>query len=212
MKKSMKNTPLFIGSILFIIAIAVTAAYAFPGLDIKTMHMKGYGENSTYNDTATIDALKNNNYNAYLSALDARYQAFRSSITQDVFSKMTQDYQNKTVKMQQMQLEQSQITQAIKDNSYTEWQSAIKNLPKTSTFASKITAANFDTYVQLYNAQQSKNWTEVKTLSNELGIKGIGTGFDHMSGGGKMPNRQIIGHFRNHNAPAQNNNPAATQN
>lgn len=201
-----KKSVLVAGSIAFVFLIAFSAVYAFPGTFFGRMSDKVSSSinprNFAYNDSAITTALQNNNYNAYMNALDAKWQAYRSSMTQDVFNKMVQDYNNKTSQMQQRQTANAQITQAIKDDSYTEWQQAISTLPKAPAFASKINATNFDTYVQLYNAQQSKNWTEVKTLSDELGIKGAPAVFGLMGSGRGNGGMMSYHQFGNH--PATN--------
>jgi len=194
------------GSVAFVFLLAFSAVYAFPETFSGRTSGRGlFGMNVgnfAYSDNATANAIKNNDYNAYMNALDAKWQAYRSSITQDVFNKMVQDHNNRTAQMQQRQATNAQIAQAIKDDSYTEWQQAISTLPKAPAFTSKITASNFDTYVQLYNAQQSKNWTEVKTLSDSLGIKGAPAVFGPMGSG--RGNSGMMSHHQFANAPATN--------
>jgi len=202
---NIEKTALVAGSVAFVCLIAFSAVYAFPeafaGRMLGRTPFGMNAENFTYNDTAITDALKNNDYGAYMSALDAQWLAYRSSITQDVFNKMAVDYNNRTSQAQQFQIVNTQIVQAIKDDNYTEWKQAISTLPKAPSFTNKINETNFETYVQLYNAQQSKNWTEVKTLSDELGIKGAPAVLGPMGigrGNGMMSHHQFG------NAPASN--------
>jgi len=205
---NVEKTVLAVGSVAFVFLIAFSAVYAFPEtfsgrLSGKTLFGINSG-NFTYNDSAITTALQNNDYSTYMSALDAKWQAYKSSITQDVFNKMVQDYNNRTSQMQQRQAANAKIAQAIKDDSYTEWQQAISALPKAPSFASKINATNFDTYVQLYNAQQSKDWTTVKTLSTQLGITGAPAVFGPTGMG--RGNGRMMGHhqFGNMPVPASN--------
>lgn len=63
------------------------------------------------------------------------------------------------------------MIQAIKDNSYTEWNAAAVN--STSPLVSKITNADqFNMLVQLYKAKQDGNNTKVMELSKQLGLPG----------------------------------------
>jgi hypothetical protein len=210
LKNNSKIGVIVVGSVLFVLLIALSTVYAFPRVFSGRMSGKTpFGMNQgnfTYNDSAIIDAIKNNDYNAYLNALDVKWQAFRSTITPDVFNKMVQNYDNRTTQMQERQAANAQIVQAIKDDSYTEWQQAISALPNAPAFASKINSTNFDIYVQLYNAQQSKNFTEVKTLSSELGINGV-PGIWSGASSGALGNhgRMMSPHqFGNKNIPASN--------
>jgi len=71
------------------------------------------------------------------------------------------------------------MIQAIKDNSYTEWNAAIVN--STSPMVSKITnESQFNTLVALYQAKQDGNNTKVMELSQQLGFP-AGNGYHKMS-------------------------------
>ena len=122
------------------------------------------------NDTAVHQALQTGDYQGYLNAIEANWQKYKAGITQDKFNTMSEKYNNMTANKAAMQKTQDAITKSIQDNSYQEWSSAIATLPKKPAFTDNITADNFATYVQLYNAQQNKDWTTVQTLTKQLGI------------------------------------------
>jgi hypothetical protein len=126
------------------------------------------------------NAIKANDYNAWKSAMSAL-------LTQDNFNKLVQRYQTMSQRrgnMSQWHGNMSKIQvpmfsgtqalnagmiQAIKNNSYTEWNAAIVN--STSPLVSKITnESQFNTLVQLYQAKQDGNNTKVMELSQQLGL------------------------------------------
>jgi hypothetical protein len=133
-------------------------------------------------DNATATALKNGDYQGYLNAIDANWQTYRASITQDKFNEMSQQYNNRTAQISTMQANKKAVDQAIQDGNYQEWVTAINALGKKPAFADKITADNFAIYVQMYKAEQNKDWTTAQQDAQQLGITagmhpGAGMGF-----------------------------------
>ena len=137
------------------------------------------------------NAIKANNYSAWQAAMSAQ-------ITQDNFNNLVQRYQAMSQRHENMsqwrgnmsktqgpmysgiQALNAGMIQAIKDNSYTEWNAAVVN--STSGLVSKITnESQFNTFVQLYQAKQDGNNTKVLELSQQLGLP-AGYGKPKMAG------------------------------
>jgi hypothetical protein len=165
---------------IIVAAIGSVAALGgnFPGIDSQ----------SRANIT---NAIKANDFNAWQAAMSAQ-------LTQDNFNNLVQRYQNMSQKHGNMsqwrgnmskmqgtmyagrQALNAGMIQAIKDNSYTEWTAAVVN--STSPLVSKITNVDqFNTLVQLYQAKQDGNNTQVMALSQQLGLP-AGSGKPKMSG------------------------------
>jgi hypothetical protein len=166
------NRKKILGMLAITIVIAAIGSVAalggkFPGIDSQ----------SRANIT---NAIKANDYNAWQTAMSAQ-------ITQDNFNNLVQRYQNISQKrgntsqwrgnMSKMQGTMSSgrqalnagMIQAIKDNSYPEWNAAVVN--STSPLVSKITNEDqFNTLVALYQAKQAGNNTQVTALSQQLGL------------------------------------------
>jgi ABC-type antimicrobial peptide transport system permease subunit len=129
------------------------------------------------------NAIKTGDFGAWQAAMSAQ-------ITPDNFNKLVQNYQtmsqrrgNMTEKQGIMSGKQSLsagMIQAIKDNSYTEWTTAVAG--STSPLVSKITnETQFNTLVTLYQAKQDGNTTKVMELTQQLGLP-AGNGKHKMSG------------------------------
>jgi len=165
---------------IVVAAIGSVAAFEgkFPGIDSQSRN------NIT-------NAIKANNFSAWQAAMSAQ-------ITLDNFNNLVQRYQTMSQKrgnmsqwrgnMSKMQGTMSSgrqalnagMIQAIKDNSYPEWNTAIVN--STSGLVSKITNVDqFNTLVALYQAKQAGNNTQVMALSQQLGLP-AGSGKPKMSG------------------------------
>ncbi|MCZ7402727.1 MAG: hypothetical protein O8C61_10950 [Candidatus Methanoperedens sp.] len=159
------------------ITIVVAAVGSVAALGGK---FPGIGPQSGNNIT---NAIKANDFNAWQAAMSAQ-------LTQANFDKLVQKYQtmlqrhgnmsqwrgnmSKTQgpKVSGIQALNAGMIQAIKDNSYTEWNAAIVN--STSPLVSKITnESQFNTLVQLYQAKQDGNNTKVLELSQQLGLPGV---------------------------------------
>ena len=139
----------------------------FPGIDPQI------GNNIT-------NAIKANDYNAWKSAISAQ-------LTQDNFNKLVKRYQTMSQRRENMsqwrenmyrtqgsmyygiQALNAGMIKAIKDKSYSEWNTAIVN--STSPLVSNITnESQFNTLVALYQTKQDGNNTKVIDLSQQLGL------------------------------------------
>lgn len=166
-----KNALIFgaLGAIVLVfVGLLVGGVFAFP--------MGMHSQLST--DSAVATALQNGDYQGYLNAIEANWQSYKASITQDKFNQMSQQYNNRSTQISTMQANKKAVDQAIQDGNYQEWVTAITALNKKSSFADKITADNFATYVKMYQAEQSKDWTSAKQYAQDLGIQtGMQFGF-----------------------------------
>jgi len=143
----------------------------FPGIDHQSR------------DNIT-NAIKANDYNAWQTAMSAQ-------ITQDNFNKLEQKYQTMSQKhgimteksFSDRKALNAGMIQALKDKNYDAWKTAV--VDATSPLATKITTQDqFNVLVQLFQAKQEGNYTQVKELSQQLGLtSGMGT-------------HRMSGHFR----------------
>jgi len=132
----------------------------FPGIDSP-------GRDNIFN------AIKANDYNAWQTAMSAQ-------ITQENFNNLVQRYQTMSQRHGNMTEKQgitfsgrqalnAGMIQAIKDKNYDAWKTAV--VDSTSPLVSKITTQDqFNIFVQLYQAKQDRNYTQVNELSQQLGL------------------------------------------
>ncbi len=147
-----------------------------------------FGEKLSGMDVAArdniINAIKANNFTAWKEAMSAQ-------LTEDNFNKLVQRCQTMSQRHGNMSGKQGvmsseklalnqEMNQAIKDGSYDAWKTAAEK--SNSPMISKIIDEDhFKTLVQLYQAKQDGNYTEVKKLSQQLGLPGV-SGKNKMSG------------------------------
>jgi hypothetical protein len=158
---------------IVVVSIGTVAAYGgkLPGIDPQ-------GRNNITN------AIKANDFNAWKEAMTAQ-------LTVDNFNKLVKRYQTMSQKHGNMSEKQGTtfsgrqtlnagMIQALKDGNYDAWKSAVVN--STSPLVSKINNQDeFKILVQLYQAKQDGNNTQVMALSQQLGLS-VGNGKHRMSG------------------------------
>jgi len=154
-----------------LLSVTAVSVSAFPSLG-GLFGVRPPPSQSDPNRQAVQTALQSNDYQGYLSAIEAQWQAYKTTITSSVFAKMVTTHQNRTANMQAMNTTRTAINQAINDGSYTEWQTAIAGLKPQPPYLSKINETNFPTYVQYVKALQAKDFATTKTLATQLGIAG----------------------------------------
>lgn len=162
--------------------LAITIVVATIG-SVAALEGKFPGINPQSRDNIT-NAIKANDFNAWKEAMSAQ-------LTQDNFNKIVQRYQamlqrhgNMSEKQGTMfsarQAMNAEMIQAIKDRNYDAWKTAALN--SKSPLVSKITTEDqFKILVQLYQAKQDGNHTQVNELSQQLGLP-AGNGRHKMSG------------------------------
>jgi hypothetical protein len=133
---------------------------------------------------AIVSAIKANDFNAWKEAMSAQ-------LTEDNFKKLVQRDQTMSQRHENMSEKQgtmfsgrqalnAEMNKAIKEGNYDAWKTAAVN--SKSPLVSKITNKDeFNLLVQLYQAKQDGNYTEVKELSQQLGLPGV-SGKNKMSG------------------------------
>jgi|GEM_PF-1189337 len=129
------------------------------------------------------NAIKANNFTAWKEAMSAQ-------LTEDNFNKLVQRCQTMSQHENMSEMQRTmfsgrqalnaEMNTAIKEGNYTAWKTAAVN--SKSPLVSKITNEDqFKILVQLYQAKQDGNYTEVKEQSQQLGLPGV-SGKNKMSG------------------------------
>jgi hypothetical protein len=146
-----------------------------------------FGEKLSGMDVAArdniINAIKANNFTAWKEAMSAQ-------LTEDNFNKLVQRCQTMSQHENMSEMQRTmfsgrqalnaEMNTAIKEGNYTAWKTAA--VDSKSPLVSKITNEDqFKILVQLYQAKQDGNYTEVKELSQQLGLPGV-SGKNKMSG------------------------------
>jgi hypothetical protein len=148
------------------------------------------GEINFLEDNDTVQAIKDDDYDAYLDALDDNWKEFKAKITEDKFNEMVQQYKNRSAEREQMQAKMDKIKQAIEDEDYDAWAESIKGTPEEKRLGDVITEDNFETYVKMVEALQNGEYDTASELADELGIEDSHMlQYSHMQGEG-MFNQQ----------------------
>ncbi|MFH1432900.1 MAG: hypothetical protein ABIG84_06820 [archaeon] len=162
---------------LLVFGLIAVDAFAFGG------HFRG--------NAAAAEALEANDYQAYLTALDESYQAYRAGVTEEKFNTMAGRHQQMSEKRALMEENRAAVQAAIESGDYEAWLLAIEGNPGAEKLKEVITQDNFATFVELHQAIEDKDFKTAKAISEELGIDGPNNGFGrgmnrHARGGCRM--------------------------
>lgn len=195
----MKKAPLFSISALLLVGLVAAGAFAMP--------FGGFGKRGMFGSNDAIkEALEAGDYEAYMSALEENWKAYKAELTEERFNEIVERhnqmaenraamqetrehrYQEMAEKRVAMQETNEKIQQALENGDYNAWKEAVSTSGRSSRIAEKITEENFDTYVKLHEARQNKDWETAKELAEELGLgkQGIYKGFDKGRFGHRM--------------------------
>jgi hypothetical protein len=159
------------GLLAITIVVATIGSVAAMGGSVPWMDFQGRAN--------IANAIKANDFSAWQAAMTAQ-------LTQANFDKLVKNYQTmsqKRANMSQWRTNMSkpqgtmffgqalnpEMIQALKDGNYTEWTTAAAN--SQSSLVAKITNPDqFNILVQIYKAKLNGNYTQVKELSNQLGL------------------------------------------
>lgn len=119
----------------------------------------GLGKDANGNNQAIKEAIENNDYNAWKTAMT-------SELTEERFNQIVEKHQ----KMQNRKENIDALKAAIEAEDFEAWQSAVSEMENPPKYASGITEENFDTLVEFYNAKESGDKEKAKELAKELGI------------------------------------------
>jgi hypothetical protein len=181
----MKKTTIFGISVLLLIGLIAVVGFAMPFGDIGKGRMfnhnetmpRSFDERGMFaNGTAIKTAIDNADYNAYIAALDAGWNAYKATITQDKFNQMVAQHKDMQQKKADAEAQKQKIDQAINNSDYAAWKNAIANTPNGQKLTQVITQDNFAKYVEMTKAMQNGDYNSAKKLATELGLKGFGRG------------------------------------
>jgi hypothetical protein len=151
---------------IFIVVASIATVSAFQG---KFSGMDTAGRDNI------INAIKAKDFNAWKELMSAQ-------LTEENFNKLVEGHAEMSEKRAAISSQRGalneQIVQAIEKGNYEAWKEAAVNSPIISKIDNED---KFKILVQLYQARQDGNYTEVKELSEQLGLPGV-SGKYNMSG------------------------------
>lgn len=190
----MKKEPLFAFGIaaLILVLLAASGAFAMPfgnfgkrGMFGNNSTMSFFGNNDTMqlrgfeigifgNNTAIKEAIKNDDYEAYMTALEESWKAYKARITEEKFNELVKHQKQMEETRAAMQEKMGKIQQALENKDYSAWKEAIGDSPHEAKLAEVITEENFNTYVEMQKAMQTHDFEKANQLAQELGLRGKG--------------------------------------
>lgn len=112
-------------------------------------------------------AINANDYNAWVTAIKAinENSPILQKVTADNFQEYVTKEQERETKMAQQKTLMEKVFTALDAGDYNAWVTAVKAINENSPILSKISAENFNRYVEAYNLQKQAN-----SIYEELGI------------------------------------------
>jgi hypothetical protein len=135
------------------------------------------GERLDSNDSVR-NAIENNDYDAYMAAIEAEFDEFKEQMTKDKFEEIVNFQKNMTLNKESMQKSMENIKDAIESDDYEAWAAAVNNTPERRLL-DVITKDNFSTYLDMHKALESGNFSQAKELSDSLGLQTPNQGPQH---------------------------------
>lgn len=82
---------------------------------------------------------------------------------------------NRQANYESMQEHRVLVQEAIENNDYNAWQSAMQNSPRSNQMQNAVNEDNFNKVVEMHNARLSGDFETANNIASELGIaKGFG--------------------------------------
>jgi len=173
---------------LLLVLLAAAGAFAMPFGNSGKRDM--FGNNSTMpvfgnntkmpfggfeigvfgNNDAIKEALKNGDYEAYLTALEESWKAYKAQITEERFNTMVEQSKKRSDEETAMQEAREKIQQVLDNGNYAAWKEAVADSPHEAKLAEKITEENFPTFVEMQKAMQSGDFEKANELAEKLGL------------------------------------------
>ena len=169
----MKKAPILGIVAVFLVGLIAVGAFAFP------FGGKGRGGGMLYSNDAAKTALETGDYDAFVSAMGEHGESGRfAEMTAEQFNAMVEHNQQREAQMAAMQETRDAIHNALESGDYDAWHAAVSSIEPAPELVEKITPENFDTYLELHQAKESKDWKTAKGLAEELGLdrQGLGIG------------------------------------
>jgi hypothetical protein len=127
----------------------------------------GLGNVGMVENTAITEAIEANDFDAWKTAM---IEAYTSELTEERFNAIVEMHQSREA-----------ISQALENGDYTAWREAVENMqgPRIKDI---ITEENFETYVQLQQAEASGDFEAAQELREQLGLNAGMHGMDGPGG------------------------------
>jgi hypothetical protein len=142
-----------IGIIALTIGVIATAGTALASRNGFEMGFMNEGISSAEN-TAIQEAIAANDYASWKEAMT---ESFTSTLTEDRFNEIVNNYQSRDA-----------INQALESGDYEAWKTAVE--ASSNRITDVITAGNFATYSEMYKAEASGDFETANQLRQELGL------------------------------------------
>ena len=147
----MKKAPIM--SLMAVLIVGLVASGAFAMSEDETVHVET-------EDFGLRESFYNEDYESYLTAWENFY----------INNKLTEDEFNEIVDKHQQMKENKEEINAAMEEGYDSWLEVVESLERTPKFVEVIDEDNFDTFVEMHNALQEKDFDTAKELSDELGL------------------------------------------
>lgn len=145
----MKKSIMFGTMALVLIGLVASGAFASP--------LGDYGKRMAHGSEAIKDALKDGDYDAYLNALE---ETDRGPMDEETFDE-------RSARFQEMEEKRAEVTAAIESGDYETWLSVIEGSPMKDRLTDVITEDNFDTFVELHEANTDGDYETSKNVTND---------------------------------------------